>query len=69
MDTQILQTQIDELKSRLDSMNKSSSINLDFENALRERIGNFTGLTGTSTTPVGTLQFIYNGTTYNILIA
>lgn len=68
MNPQDFQTQIDALKQEIDNLKRSNSIPRDIETALRERLGDFTGATGTGTTPAGTLQFIYNGKTYNILI-
>ena len=49
-------------------MSRSNSFPRDVETAIRERMGDFTGATGTGTTPAGTLAFVYQGKAYNILI-
>lgn len=65
---QDLQIQIEELKQEIESLKGSNSIPREVETALRERLGSFSGLTGTGTVATGTLEFIYNGKKYNILI-
>jgi uncharacterized protein YlxW (UPF0749 family) len=75
MDNTQLQNQIAELnkavidlQNQINNMGRSSSFPNDVEDAIRERLGDFTGATGTGTTPAGTIAFVYQGKAYNILI-